>query len=660
MRTIQSHIPKQLIDAEHFPLSKLEATVTANQYGTLNHYRISGIDTTKNPAQSKGSSQHIVDLIFHDGNPALVGSTGITMEALLAVVEDRLVSLQAGAYPIHFNDTAMYHVGKALEALHERTMSLQPPKASAAHKAMVEELAERQFRNIVFPITYDKTIPQGDTFVNSIHIAHSDILVQGAMRGTAPLTFSIEHNLLDLTSTPELVSGGVVKPGDFISNIDLRAICLTTIGNALDQNGKHVSLVRQFDGNWDTLKSQTVDDVVHPSTVSVRLTVEHLEELGASDNIKSALISTFDKKIDLLIVLIGQYNCLTGLGSYSVDSIVPKIDLSYATANDPNVVVIEQFVKQLFAIGYELGIHRGRSKQKLAEPAATEEVIHIPVGGAPEATQALAEADNAAVNELRAEVSAQMAVPEPMLNTNFLPLLTETNTHHFVDIRYAYGKDFFMQIDQPNYLNKDYKGDPAATSPLRFNMPHNLLELTHNDNMLAAGYIDSSDMLGNLYLSAVYLKIPNLDEPNKPACVCIDVRDHGIKFGAVINQSISISIPDSMAITSGDTDLSEEWKLNRSTVSDVSVMLHLGGTSSSQMGDFLLTVGGVTVNKIVLDHVNVTHEEIERTKSFFTRTLEAGAEWVGFDLVINRINLNRQHHGEPVPLVTPQFAPHCG
>jgi len=47
---------------------------------------------------------------------------GITNEALLAVVADRLAGFQAGEFPSEYNQRALVHVGYALAALQERTL----------------------------------------------------------------------------------------------------------------------------------------------------------------------------------------------------------------------------------------------------------------------------------------------------------------------------------------------------------------------------------------------------------------------------------------------------------------------------------------------------------------------------------------------------------
>lgn len=59
---------------------------------------------------------------FQNGPIAEADVNGVTQEALLAIVADRLRSFQAGPYPCQENSYALAHVDKALRALKERTI----------------------------------------------------------------------------------------------------------------------------------------------------------------------------------------------------------------------------------------------------------------------------------------------------------------------------------------------------------------------------------------------------------------------------------------------------------------------------------------------------------------------------------------------------------
>lgn len=59
---------------------------------------------------------------FQQGGIAEVGVNGVTDEALITVVMDRLAHFQAGAYPCDENAVALNHLTQALWALQARTL----------------------------------------------------------------------------------------------------------------------------------------------------------------------------------------------------------------------------------------------------------------------------------------------------------------------------------------------------------------------------------------------------------------------------------------------------------------------------------------------------------------------------------------------------------
>lgn len=62
-----------------------------------------------------------IDIRFQNGPIAEAGANGISNEALLAVVEDRLKSFQAGPYACRENALALTHLQEAMHWLHHRT-----------------------------------------------------------------------------------------------------------------------------------------------------------------------------------------------------------------------------------------------------------------------------------------------------------------------------------------------------------------------------------------------------------------------------------------------------------------------------------------------------------------------------------------------------------
>jgi hypothetical protein len=66
-------------------------------------------------------SAYFADLIFQNGPIAEAGINGITHEALLAILIDRLEGFQGGPFKSQTNGDALYHLREALKFLHSRT-----------------------------------------------------------------------------------------------------------------------------------------------------------------------------------------------------------------------------------------------------------------------------------------------------------------------------------------------------------------------------------------------------------------------------------------------------------------------------------------------------------------------------------------------------------
>lgn len=63
----------------------------------------------------------VTDIRFQKGPIAEVGVNGISQEALLAIVEDRLIGFQSGPYACNENQMALSHVQHAMAWLYKRT-----------------------------------------------------------------------------------------------------------------------------------------------------------------------------------------------------------------------------------------------------------------------------------------------------------------------------------------------------------------------------------------------------------------------------------------------------------------------------------------------------------------------------------------------------------
>lgn len=102
---------------------QLEVTVTdePGQGGACHGYVISGFDVRENPANFVTQSVSGCPIVFQNGPIKEAGINGVTHEALLAILIDRMRSFQAGPYHNEHNQNAMRHLEAALYELQART-----------------------------------------------------------------------------------------------------------------------------------------------------------------------------------------------------------------------------------------------------------------------------------------------------------------------------------------------------------------------------------------------------------------------------------------------------------------------------------------------------------------------------------------------------------
>lgn len=116
-RTITEHIVEG-DSANH------QLTITVNDEpgaGGANHsYLISGMDFSRNSGFRTGAF-HVKEILFQNGPIKTAGVNGITQEALLAIVIDRLRCFQAGPFSCRDNSIALTHCEEALMWLQRRT-----------------------------------------------------------------------------------------------------------------------------------------------------------------------------------------------------------------------------------------------------------------------------------------------------------------------------------------------------------------------------------------------------------------------------------------------------------------------------------------------------------------------------------------------------------
>jgi hypothetical protein len=108
--------------------------------GACHLYSIRGFDPGSNLS---AKSQHFlgggdiidsVSLLFQNGPIAEVGVNGVTHEALIAILIDRLRCFQAGPYACEENGTALFHLLNAQASLHSRTLARMSRGVEGTHQ----------------------------------------------------------------------------------------------------------------------------------------------------------------------------------------------------------------------------------------------------------------------------------------------------------------------------------------------------------------------------------------------------------------------------------------------------------------------------------------------------------------------------------------------
>lgn len=114
MRKLTDHKLNGLNDA-------LEITVLdePGEGGACHKYMITLPDWSRNPDGSE--PRHVWDIDFQNGALGYAGPNGLSGEALLAILIDRMRSFQAGLFPCRENALALTALEEALMWLQKRT-----------------------------------------------------------------------------------------------------------------------------------------------------------------------------------------------------------------------------------------------------------------------------------------------------------------------------------------------------------------------------------------------------------------------------------------------------------------------------------------------------------------------------------------------------------
>ncbi len=120
MRTLKDHIVEG-DSANH------QVTITVMDQpgagGACHRYDITGFDASGNPVpiDVRGFSLSVLPVVFQNGPIKEWGVNGVTQEALLAIVIDRLRSFQKGPFSCRENAIALTNCEEALMWLQKRT-----------------------------------------------------------------------------------------------------------------------------------------------------------------------------------------------------------------------------------------------------------------------------------------------------------------------------------------------------------------------------------------------------------------------------------------------------------------------------------------------------------------------------------------------------------
>lgn len=104
--------------------------------GAYHHYAICGFHTRTNPSadDSVGRDTTICHILFQNGPVPEVGCNGVTNEALLAILIDRMRGFQSGKFSCRENAIALTHLEDALHWLQHRTRQREARGVEGTHK----------------------------------------------------------------------------------------------------------------------------------------------------------------------------------------------------------------------------------------------------------------------------------------------------------------------------------------------------------------------------------------------------------------------------------------------------------------------------------------------------------------------------------------------
>lgn len=133
MRTIDDHKVNPANDT-----LRIEVLDSPGSGGANHLYRISGLNTHSNDSDpftmEYGKAADHATILFQNGTIPEKGVNGVTQEALLAVVIDRLRSFQSGPYACRENALALTKIEEALHWLQQRTLARMRRGVEGTHQ----------------------------------------------------------------------------------------------------------------------------------------------------------------------------------------------------------------------------------------------------------------------------------------------------------------------------------------------------------------------------------------------------------------------------------------------------------------------------------------------------------------------------------------------
>lgn len=130
MREITSHVVNPANDR-----LKIEVIDEPSHGGACHRYRLSGFDTSTNASDTDDWGMFQVDLMFQNGPIDADGNgvNGLTHEALIAILIDRLQGFQSGQYACRENALALTKLEEAAHWLAHRTRARMARGVEGTH-----------------------------------------------------------------------------------------------------------------------------------------------------------------------------------------------------------------------------------------------------------------------------------------------------------------------------------------------------------------------------------------------------------------------------------------------------------------------------------------------------------------------------------------------